>query len=1459
MSPKLTVVVLTYNYGRFLPYCLDSILGQDFTDFELLILDNGSTDGTPEVVAPYLEDTRVRYTRHVMNMSAGYNWNLGIRSGSGRYFTLISADDFILPGHLGKMVRLLEDNPHCVMAYTPITRVDDNNRLISEPQGLGNSKFSYAGGLDDHLELLAIGNYASFSACVYDRYQIGADLVFDVDCLGAGDHEVNVRLAAKYRNFACDAVSSVCYREHAAQHSQAEFYKTPEPLFGHMFLLEQHLDRLSPEQLASRRAELARQITMYVPSFDYWGLHPDERERFESIVQRVQTGRDAWLESAVPGRVSLLLPYAVLQAASHECMAMLDLQAGVDWECIVTHDGSQSQLANIASALQMAAQPWRFRLLRGDSRNFAESLNLAALQATGEFFLALDQVHVWPADYLRRLVSLLVDDAVADIATLVSLSDAERSSADGLVYPALFERNPLPGNALYRRGVFRLASRYDPVFTGNDVLWAFWIDAIKRDCKVAFGQDAGWQPQPVATVATPVTLAMLRFANLDQMPLDAITAMYRTLIDNRHVWQDQVKTLAAARRSYATAIALEFVARAAEPAPAPLLAGVPATVPAPVPVSGTPYLLWVLGQRLSPEALRPWQTEMVQWPQRPAITVIVVDQHGDQASLGRTLRSLQVQSGACDGVVVLSAAHDNGAHPAVQWRTFRGSWISEFNALTQHLQSEWLYLLYAGDSLEPDTLTLVADTTNRYPDLAYIYTDQDCSGPDGGASDPDCKPAINLDLLRSLPYTGRSVVMSRSALLTLGGLSESCGEIAAVDFLFRVIEEYNFGVIAHIDRVLCHAGMPLMQWCARADNAKAMQQAVSSHLSRLGLTAQVTTAANGVQRVLYPLHQLPQVSVIIRADGVLQDVQRCVASVLEKTSYLSFELLLVQASEHCLHAQEINLYLAQVAAQDGRVRLLSPADGSGGAAGNAAALQASGEYLLFLGHTAAVLQKEWLDLLVHHAARQEVGLVGCKLIDRAKKIVHAGAVAGLNGPAGTVFGGEDIAATGHMARLQADQSYSIVSGDCMMVRKALFEHVGGFDGQYRTAALSAADLCLRIRATGFLVVWTPYPVLLLENNERTSSGAELAHREADENAFYRNWWDVAGKDPAHNSNLSLHGSGFDLAGPSRPPELLQRPKILVWSPAQSDDVALYPFRQLHQAGLLEYTIRSGQLPPLSELIRQEYVALVVAGSFNGACGQALSVLLKAAPLRVIHVPTAVPTTEERQAIATFGANIDLTIARSAAVASAFQECGQTVQLIDADLIQVNAGANHHEPRARQSERRLRLGLHGDLDSAAMLLMSQLFEQLGNAVDLVVMARRFPLPLRQQITEYHQISVFLPSPELPSLVDVVLVPADSRQSAAARIMSCGAAGVAVIASQADGLPVQEAGQAVEKWLQAVQRYASAQSDAGADGAILRAAVMQRGEQNLRHLERWRDLLCNQDAEAMLTGTPSDAVA
>jgi len=1455
MSPKLTVVVLTYNYGRFLPYCLDSILGQDFTDFELLILDNGSTDGTPEVVAPYLDDTRVRYTRHAMNMSAGYNWNLGIRSGSGRYFTLISADDFILPGHLGKMIRLLEHNPHCVMAYTPITRVDDNNRLISEPQGLGNSKFSYAGGLDDHLELLATGNYASFSACVYDRHQIGADLVFDVDCLGAGDHEVNIRLAAKYKNFACDAVSSVCYREHVAQHSQAEFYKTPEPLFGHMFLLEQHLDRLSPEQLASRRDELAHQITMYVPSFDYWGLHPDERERFESIAQRVKTGRDAWLESAVTGRVSLLLPYAVLQAATPECMAMLDLQAGADWECIVTHDGSPSQLADIASALRMTAQSWRFRLLRCDSQNFAESLNAAALQASGEFFLALDQAPVWPADYLQRLMSLLADDAVAAIATLVSASDAGQSSADRLVYPALFESNPLPGNALYRRNVFRVASRYDPVFAGGDVLWAFWIDAVKRDCKVVFGQYAGSLPQPGAAAATPVTLAMLRFANLDQMPLAAITDMYRTLIDHRHVWQDQVKTLAAARRSYATAIALEFVVRAAEPAPPPVLARAVAAVPAPV--SGTSYLLWILAQRLAPEALRPWQAEMAQWPRRPAITVIVVDQHGDQASLGRTLRSLQVQSGIRDGIVVLSASYDSGTHPGVQWRTFRGSWITEFNMLAQHLQSDWLYLIYAGDSLEPDTLTLVADTTNRYPDLAYIYTDQDCSGPDGGAADPSCKPAINLDLLRSLPYTGRSVAMSRAALLTLGGLDATFGEIAVVDFLFRVIEEYNFGAIAHLDRVLCHAGVPLMQWCARADNAQAMQQAVFSHLSRLGLTAQVTTATNGVQRVLYPLHQLPQVSVIIRADGLLQDVQRCVASVLEKTAYLSFELLLVPASEHCLHARDINRYLAQVAAQDGRVRLVDAVGDSAGAAGNAAALQASGEYLLFLGHAAAVLQKEWLDLLVHHAARQEVGLVGCKLINRAKKIVHAGAVAGLNGPVGTVFGGEDMAADGYMARLQADQSYSIVSGDCMMVRKALFEHIGGFDMRYQTAALSAADLCLRIRATGFLVVWTPYPVLLLESSERTGSGAELARIGADENNFYRNWWDIVGTDPAHNSNLSLHGSGFDLAGPSRPPVLLQRPKILVWSPATSDAAALYPFRQLHQAGLLDYTVCSGPLPPLSGLIRQHYAALVVAGSLDSACGQALSVLLKAAPLRVIHVPTAAPAAAEQQAIAAFGSLIDLTVARSAAVASAFRECGQTVQLIDADLTQVNPGAGH-APRSRQSQRRLRLGLYGDLDSAAMLLMLQLFERLGDTVDLVVTAQRFPLPLQRHITEYHQISVFLPSPELPSLVDVALVPADSRQRAAGRIMSCGAAGVAVIAGQAEGLPVQEAGSTLEKWLEAVQRYASAQSDAGADGAVLRTAVMQRDAQNLRHLEQWRDLLCSGDTSVTQNGISPDGL-
>lgn len=1454
MSYQLTVVVLTYNYGRYLPYCLDSILGQDFTDFELLIFDNGSSDGTPDVVAAYLDDPRVRYTRHAINMSAGFNWNLGIRSGSGRYFTLISADDFILPGHLGKLVNLLKNNPDCVMAYVPITRVDDNNQPIVTAQHLAHRKFSTAGGYDEYVELLALGNYASFSACMYDRQQIGRDFVLEVDALGVCDHELNIRLAAKYHNFAYDPVSSACYRIHAAQHTQTEFYKTPEALFGHMFLLEQHLDCLSPLQVASHRRALAHQITIYAPNFNYWGLHADERARFDVLVQRVQTGRDAWLESGVPGRISILLPYSMESSALLDFMTSLDLQSYADWECVMTHDGSREQLAALACALQSVATPWRFRLLRCASGNLAELLNAAAMQASGEFFIAADGSQVWPCDYLGQLAQLLSADARADISALLPASAIAYFFSQTLAYPDLFDRNPLPGGALYRRRVFPKASRYDPVFCGDDVAWAFWIDAIKRGCQIVLGSASGWPTSTAVAATSPLTLALIRFVNLDQMPIDILEHIYQTLIENRQVWQAQIEQLSASRRSYASAIALNYVARSLDLAASKQPNAGTWTA---LPTTENTYLHWLFSQRLtasSPQLLQSWRQAILQWRHRPTMTVVVVDQDGAAAMVERSVRSLQTQSYPCDSIVVLSAKPDHGLHSSVQWHTFGGTWIAAFNTLTQHVKSDWLYLLHAGDFLEPDALALVADASNSYPELAYLYTDQDCCGIDGTASEPIFKPALNLDLLRSLPYTGRSVVMSRTVLLALGGLNEAFGEITCVDFLLRVIEQGNVGVIAHLDHMLCHAAVALSSWCAREENAAAMRRAVSEHLLRLGLTAQVTSADNGVQRVHYPLPLPPQISVIIAAAGLLQDLQRCVASVLTKTAYRPFEVLLVPASRDCCHAQELNRYLEQVAAQDSRIRLLMPLsadNASVAAAANAAALQANGEYVLFMGAATAVLQIEWLELLVQHAARQEVGLVGCKMINRAKKIVHAGAVVGLNGCVGTVFGAEDMAANGPMLRLQADQNYSVVSGDCMMVRQSLFEDIGGFDTQYENAELRSADLCLRIREAGFLVVWTPYPVLLLENNENTDSGAPLARMAQEEQVFYRRWWHIIGQDPAYNRNLSLQGRGFEMVGSATPPVLPQRSKILLWTSCAADDGALYPFRQLQQAGLLENIVVSSGLPILPELARLQPVCLIIVGPFDTARAQALSNLHQVLPMRVMHAPIQAPTVEEASVLSQYGHLLALTLVRCADLASAYQRCGQVVQLIDGDLSLIDSDSIVTPVSARSSQR-LRLGLQGDVDQAALTLMAQLFEQLGerlgNSVEFIVAARRFPLLLQPYITEYHQLSALTPTPPLLSLIDVALVPLDARQQDYSYIMSCGAAGVAVIAGRAHALPVREAGVHLESWLNAVHRYISLEDNPVSDGVLLRRAVSARQERNLRHLEQWRLLLCNTDAGA-----------
>jgi glycosyltransferase involved in cell wall biosynthesis len=1448
--PQLTVAVTTYNYARFLPICLDSILGQDFTDLEVVVLDNGSTDDTQQVMQAYLRDLRVKYVRHPVNMSALYNWNAAVRCGSGRYFALIAADDFLLPGHLRKMIGLLTANPQCVMAYTPVQHVDGDGNAINAIPHVGYGKSAYV-GRDDHAGLLAYGNYTCTSASVIDREQVGADLFFELDALGAADLEFDIRLAGKYHDFAYDPVASVCYRQHAAQHTRNDFYKTAEPLYGHLFLLEQNLDKLSTAQIERYRPNFAEQISQFVHAFDHWNLHPDERARAQNMLYRLSPDYDPQRDARIAQRVSVLLPYSVFEQDGDAIFAMLEAQTYQDWECIVVYDGDDAaQLQRLTDAVQPLVAPWKIQLLVSDAINLAESLNAAVQHASGAYLLALHAGLRLSPGQLEQAMTVLRQQTATDIAAFVHPGDLaffESETPDG---EALLTHNPIASCALLRHKVWVAASRYNPSFDGADVLWDFWIHALRRGVRVTAIADPQTARASDAPPATPLTMALLVYANARCTTTERLGEAILFLRQHAQLWLAPNQRLLDRHRGYTTAAGLAYLSKCLDVAPPRK------TAPRAAAPTGDDYIRWILARRLPAMQGARFIDGARQWQHRPRIVPVVLDLHNDQAMLSRSLRALEAQVFAPEKIIVLSTARRPGgeADPHVQWLVLEEAWADALNRMLPQVDGDWFYLLHAGDSLEPDALLLLADTAHHYPDLACAYTDEDAMDANGGVAEPVLKPAINLDLLRSMPYVGRSMAVSRAAFVTLGGFAADMGDIAPVDFLFRVIETLGFGAVAQLNQVLCHTGLSFAAWRTREDVVAQMRQATAAHLSRLGLSADVTPQDHTLQRITYRHAAQPPVSILISAEGILADLRRAVQNVLEKTAYADFELVVVGADQSCRDAVRINQWLQQMADADPRLRLIPAAGNNKAATLNQLAQQARGDYLLVLSHAAAVLQSEWLDLLLNHAQRPEVGLVGARMINRHKCIQHAGVVAGLNGPAGAVFADENLDSQGYLARAQADQNYAMVGGDCMMMRKTVFDGVGGFDPQYRRFALAAADLCLRIREAGYLGVWTPHAVLLLEDNAPVS-GWQLVAVDAENNAFYRKWWGVIGNDPAYNVNLSLHGKGFEVEGRT---ELigstvmsLQRPKILVWTDIAAEKARaapeLVPYFALADAALAEVTVLR-QLPAISDLARMAIDSVVLLGALNSERMQSMQLLRAATPLHLIHAPLAAPTQTEAGLMRAQPDFADRVVVSDAAMAAAYSEFHALVTVpgayapggdIDVAATETNTVARAGAPAV------LRIGLEGDLDDAAQTFIAQVWEQIGDAARLVVHARRYPLTLRAHIAEYHQKSAFAPASDTIAPFDLALAPAAEANTARLlQIMKYGAAGIPVIAMavEEDAPLLQGLAPDAARWVAAIRAYILQPALLGEDGVKLQQAVRERSLLSNERLVRWRDALC-----------------
>lgn len=532
-------------------------------------------------------------------------------------------------------------------------------------------------------------------------------------------------------------------------------------------------------------------------------------------------------------------------------------------------------------------------------------------------------------------------------------------------------------------------------------------------------------------------------------------------------------------------------------------------------------LTWLAARQPGPDVVMRANAQLAKQGSAAQFGIFLLDLNNDMARLQTTLDSLV--EGACKSfkIVVFTTGEPPVATSVQNTLHFvkvsKSNVVDKLNQIARQIGTTWVMLAEAGDQFISGGLLRAALELRAAPDVRAVAADEIQRQPSGALSDV-LRPGFNLDLLlRNPAQMARHWLVRRDVLLEVGGYSPDFAGALEFDLLLRVIEQGGLAWLAHLDEPLLITDAP------QASGHPDERVALTRHLGALGYQAQVTSTLPGSWQIDYRHSERPLVSLILRSEDNLQALQRCLTAVLQRTRYTRYEVLII---DNASQSPDLQDWLNRQSQQNKRIRVLRSEQRLGHSAlFNAAAQEAGGDYLVMLSADGEVVNPNWIDGLLNQAMRPEVGVVGAKLIERSGKVTGAGLILGLNGGVGSPFVGQPKEAPGYLQRLLLEQNYSAVSGACLMVRKALFDAVGGLNEAAFADAYADVDLCLKVAQEGFLTVWTPQ-VHVIHADAAPQAPEALA-------ALQERWAGPFAHDLAYNQNLALSGNGFTLDTASR--------------------------------------------------------------------------------------------------------------------------------------------------------------------------------------------------------------------------------------------------------------------------------------------------------------------------------------
>lgn len=540
----------------------------------------------------------------------------------------------------------------------------------------------------------------------------------------------------------------------------------------------------------------------------------------------------------------------------------------------------------------------------------------------------------------------------------------------------------------------------------------------------------------------------------------------------------------------------------------------------------TAYERWIAGHEPTGQDVALMKAQARRLLLRPTISLVTPVYNTDPAVLRRMADSVMAQvyphwqlcladDGSTDPATASLLDELGKADPriVVERLDRNGGIAAASNRAAAAATGEFLALLDHDDELAPHALFELARRLNEDPDLDILYSDEDKLDGDGRRVDPFFKPAWSPDLLLSMNYVGHLLALRRTLFDLVGGFRAGFEGSQDYDLLLRATEQTSR--IAHIPKVLYHwrkgPGSVAADPDAKPHAGDAAERALTEALARRGVEGHVETVSRGRYAARYRLQGAPKVSIIIPTRDRLPLLRQCIDSIETRTDHAPLELIVVDNNSTEPGAVA---YLDSLRERHLVCTRTEPFNFA--RLNNFAVTRATGDYLLFLNNDTQVIDAGWVTAMLEQAQRPEVGAVGAKLLYPDLTIQHAGVVLGIGGVAGHAFKHMPDDSHGYFDIAHVIRNCSAVTGACMMVPRAVFEKVAGFDERL-AVVFNDIDLCLRIRQHGYLVVYTPRAVLY---HVESASRRQL-HPPAEEQLMWRLWGDaIRAGDPYYNPNLT---------------------------------------------------------------------------------------------------------------------------------------------------------------------------------------------------------------------------------------------------------------------------------------------------------------------------------------------------